>query len=108
MIRRPPRSTLFPYTTLFRSPAGDGADAAQGLAVARLADLRGLAPAAGRRRRRRQDRYGRAALAGGGANADPALGDHQGGGDPGAGPLLSGPDPRAGGAPPLHPPPPPG
>src|SRR4029078_7683163 len=28
MIRRPPRSTLFPYTTLFRSPAGaDGAAA---------------------------------------------------------------------------------
>src|SRR2546422_5927316 len=25
MIRRPPRSTLFPYTTLFRSPAGLGA-----------------------------------------------------------------------------------
>src|SRR3989442_10037469 len=27
MIRRPPRSTLFPYTTLFRSPdpVGDGA-----------------------------------------------------------------------------------
>src|SRR2546427_3682235 len=24
MIRRPPRSTLFPYTTLFRSAAGDG------------------------------------------------------------------------------------
>src|SRR5258708_10872594 len=24
MIRRPPRSTLFPYTTLFRSPAGWG------------------------------------------------------------------------------------
>src|SRR2546422_3339833 len=24
MIRRPPRSTLFPYTTLFRSPAGVG------------------------------------------------------------------------------------
>src|SRR5256885_16845020 len=24
MIRRPPRSTLFPYTTLFRSPSGDG------------------------------------------------------------------------------------
>src|SRR2546425_2677347 len=23
MIRRPPRSTLFPYTTLFRSPIGD-------------------------------------------------------------------------------------
>src|SRR5258708_15218644 len=24
MIRRPPRSTLFPYTTLFRSPSRDG------------------------------------------------------------------------------------
>src|SRR5690554_1574820 len=33
MIRRPPRSTLFPYTTLFRSPAADrkpvGAEAAE-------------------------------------------------------------------------------
>src|SRR5256885_10247961 len=27
MIRRPPRSTLFPYTTLFRSAAAEGADA---------------------------------------------------------------------------------
>src|SRR5216683_6797540 len=26
MIRRPPRSTLFPYTTLFRSPRGPGLD----------------------------------------------------------------------------------
>src|SRR2546427_8528901 len=26
MIRRPPRSTLFPYTTLFRSRPGGGAD----------------------------------------------------------------------------------
>src|SRR3712207_7972370 len=26
MIRRPPRSTLFPYTTLFRSRRGAGAD----------------------------------------------------------------------------------
>src|SRR2546421_12576212 len=26
MIRRPPRSTLFPYTTLFRSGAGQAAD----------------------------------------------------------------------------------
>src|SRR3712207_8407182 len=36
MIRRPPRSTLFPYTTLFRSlalgaPAGRGATARAGL-----------------------------------------------------------------------------
>src|SRR2546422_1104574 len=29
MIRRPPRSTLFPYTTLFRSRAGDEAQAAR-------------------------------------------------------------------------------
>src|SRR2546427_4838634 len=26
MIRRPPRSTLFPYTTLFRSPDGQDCD----------------------------------------------------------------------------------
>src|SRR3712207_7591477 len=26
MIRRPPRSTLFPYTTLFRSLHGDGSE----------------------------------------------------------------------------------
>src|SRR5258708_23295807 len=30
MIRRPPRSTLFPYTTLFRSRAGDPPAAARG------------------------------------------------------------------------------
>src|SRR3712207_6858685 len=29
MIRRPPRSTLFPYTTLFRSPDRPGAGAGQ-------------------------------------------------------------------------------
>src|SRR2546422_4653241 len=31
MIRRPPRSTLFPYTTLFRSRGGSVFDAAEGL-----------------------------------------------------------------------------
>src|SRR2546422_3763839 len=30
MIRRPPRSTLFPYTTLFRSDCGRGAQRANG------------------------------------------------------------------------------
>src|SRR3712207_7949836 len=35
MIRRPPRSTLFPYTTLFRSPDGE-----QVLRVARVHDHR--------------------------------------------------------------------
>src|SRR5688572_31399397 len=34
MIRRPPRSTLFPYTTLFRSPAQDAS--AQAAAGGRL------------------------------------------------------------------------
>src|SRR3989442_4372267 len=33
MIRRPPRSTLFPYTTLFRSPLSE--DAVRGLIEAR-------------------------------------------------------------------------
>src|SRR2546430_10430049 len=34
MIRRPPRSTLFPYTTLFRSRSGDG-----GLEIGQLTPL---------------------------------------------------------------------
>src|SRR3712207_8662913 len=45
MIRRPPRSTLFPYTTLFRSLGGGafagGRDEAEGLDVP--ADLLGCA-----------------------------------------------------------------
>src|SRR2546430_10268732 len=37
MIRRPPRSTLFPYTTLFRSPDGVGKTTiAQQLVLARI------------------------------------------------------------------------
>src|SRR2546430_13572479 len=43
MIRRPPRSTLFPYTTLFRSPqvtalAGGGADPRAVFGAAREGD----------------------------------------------------------------------
>src|SRR5689334_24605569 len=34
MIRRPPRSTLFPYTTLFRSPAPSAQVSARGIAPA--------------------------------------------------------------------------
>src|SRR3712207_8698291 len=45
MIRRPPRSTLFPYTTLFRS---DGPRALLAQALPRLA--RRLPPAGGRAR----------------------------------------------------------
>src|SRR3712207_7006060 len=67
MIRRPPRSTLFPYTTLFRSrrglagpvgPARDGLDAAdarrgaadgrRGLGADRQRDLLGGQAAVGR------------------------------------------------------------
>src|SRR5687767_15377133 len=42
MIRRPPRSTLFPYTTLFRS-LGHGDPAGLGRHAVRLADLRDVA-----------------------------------------------------------------
>src|SRR2546425_8610812 len=35
MIRRPPRSTLFPYTTLFRSPVGRAQQPRPGRAVDR-------------------------------------------------------------------------
>src|SRR2546426_8061630 len=37
MIRRPPRSTLFPYTTLFRSQQGEVIRAAIGVAEGRAA-----------------------------------------------------------------------
>src|SRR2546425_8068407 len=37
MIRRPPRSTLFPYTTLFRSPDGAALPLGQDVAVVRRA-----------------------------------------------------------------------
>src|SRR5258708_26831996 len=58
MIRRPPRSTLFPYTTLFRSAIGRGfaAGRALGLGVPGAAKLRLGADrggtGAGRHRRR--------------------------------------------------------
>src|SRR3712207_7285464 len=54
MIRRPPRSTLFPYTTLFRS-SGGGSDAQEDIGA-----VRGLHAVAvelsARRARRRQGR----------------------------------------------------
>src|SRR5258707_5359008 len=36
MIRRPPRSTLFPYTTLFRSQATSNTDLPVGLPIAAI------------------------------------------------------------------------
>src|SRR5256885_13272722 len=58
MIRRPPRSTLFPYTTLFRSvtiarlPAGarDAVEAREGVAGRGLADGNELGAPAGDRK----------------------------------------------------------
>src|SRR3989454_3497276 len=41
MIRRPPRSTLFPYTTLFRSGHRAGTGVARGVAVGGRGELPG-------------------------------------------------------------------
>src|SRR2546425_5741072 len=41
MIRRPPRSTLFPYTTLFRSQCARHRAVVAGLVVARLGQVGG-------------------------------------------------------------------
>src|SRR3712207_7887758 len=74
MIRRPPRSTLFPYTTLFRSDRVDGVGLAPRDDVDRVGDER--------RGRREGGRGGRAAVhgrvAGGGGVRGAA-----GGGGPG-------------------------
>src|SRR2546430_4194101 len=47
MIRRPPRSTLFPYTTLFRSPGPPGGRRAGRRGVPRTRTGRRRAPGAG-------------------------------------------------------------
>src|SRR5438132_8135999 len=39
MLRRPPRSTLFPYTTLFRSPAGTAICAGPGTEIFEAEEL---------------------------------------------------------------------
>src|SRR5258708_26818376 len=54
MIRRPPRSTLFPYTTLFRSPPARSA--LRRAHPRRQAQRRGLPPRARARSRARRDR----------------------------------------------------
>src|SRR5689334_23570236 len=61
MIRRPPRSTLFPYTTLFRSVGGErGVERARVVVVARVhegASIRaGSTPIAGHGHQRDEDR----------------------------------------------------
>src|SRR3712207_6847855 len=64
MIRRPPRSTLFPYTTLFRSPARADEPRGQGGPDAGVRGGGGRRPGRhhrrrGRRRRAQRDRDGR-------------------------------------------------
>src|SRR5256885_11223916 len=44
MIRRPPRSTLFPYTTLFRSSGGGGRRDERGAAVRHRHTASGATP----------------------------------------------------------------
>src|SRR3712207_9137839 len=58
MIRRPPRSTLFPYTTLFRSQGGAG-------------DGRATGHPGGPRPQGGPDRYGRLDASGGGRGGVP-------------------------------------
>src|SRR5256885_13334296 len=55
MIRRPPRSTLFPYTTLFRSTARATASPAAARACARGAQVRGPPSARTRRDNRSEE-----------------------------------------------------
>src|SRR2546430_12834734 len=65
MIRRPPRSTLFPYTTLFRSQAIHASVAAREFHVGdrRISEAEHLHDVRARRLRRpRQERIGRATV----------------------------------------------
>src|SRR5260370_28353806 len=39
MIRRPPRSTLFPYTTLFRSPPSEAGEGLSALSIHRVEEF---------------------------------------------------------------------
>src|SRR5690242_21418705 len=56
MIRRPPRSTLFPYTTLFRSPGRPGRSPSRGRSAGSgSAPRSGRAGSAARRRPRSEE-----------------------------------------------------
>src|SRR3989442_12920130 len=54
MIRRPPRSTLFPYTTLFRSPCGPEANADFAAIRQRVQKFADISPAFESTARRRE------------------------------------------------------
>src|SRR3712207_9234352 len=80
MIRRPPRSTLFPYTTLFRSGPGGvpGRSTAAGVGVAEPVAVVGARPG-----RDVVDRVRRRAAAAGPTAVGPAGRRRPGGGRPG-------------------------
>src|SRR5438034_11811826 len=72
MIRRPPRSTLFPYTTLFRSSAEELGERGRGNAAGSLLRGHQLDLPQDRRSALRQDRRSRAARGGGGPGGPPS------------------------------------
>src|SRR5437667_3247624 len=57
MIRRPPRSTLFPYTTLFRSCTGFGTDGHRQTLTRARQRLRSVPPARSRSRIGRSEEH---------------------------------------------------
>src|SRR2546428_12268024 len=103
MIRRPPRSTLFPYTTLFRSRRGEaaawGAEGAAARGQARHTEGHRAAGAGGERRHRHRvvDRGG-AGAGPAGRGAGRAAGQGGGGGGGRSGERRGGEGGRARGA----------
>src|SRR2546425_5682689 len=115
MIRRPPRSTLFPYTTLFRSPHRAGPPRGRGSRVRRWRDHRASAAGSAGHGGVRQTRGDVMAGGAGGAvlgkelqqNYQPLPGVLLGPKPPPAPPAGPPPHPRGAGAPPPRPSPPP-
>src|SRR3712207_8499975 len=71
MIRRPPRSTLFPYTTLFRSGLGLGELGLEGLGGRGTQEADDQGPGGGdQRRAARQDDGGRGDVLTGGRSGE--------------------------------------
>src|SRR3712207_8873196 len=70
MIRRPPRSTLFPYTTLFRSAEDSTCDGSRDIGQSRPPDRAGVLRARGRRPRDRVGTFGCVDRRGGGRSEE--------------------------------------
>src|SRR2546426_12066053 len=101
MIRRPPRSTLFPYTTLFRSAR---LEAERTTAAARLDEVRRAAQAADGQRAAAERQFARVEPEGEGwvergKRVGPLDGDRRVGGQDVPGARAEGPPARTGGRP---------